>query len=82
MINKLYIDTYYILLASNWMMGYISSPTMFRSSFVMLDGLGRSVTRRMIEYLDVFQIVLSMVPLISQLDTVAVMVRGLDSSAT
>ena len=52
------------------------------SAFVMLDGLGRSVTRRMIEYLDVFQIVLSMVPLISQLDTVAVMVRGPDSSAT
>ena len=51
------------------------------SAFVMLDGQGRSVTKRMIEYLDVFQIVLNMVPLISQLDTVAVMVPGPDSSA-
>ena len=30
----------HILLARNWIMGYMSSPTISRSSFVMFDGPG------------------------------------------
>ena len=52
------------------------------SAFVMLDGQERSVTKEMIEYLDVFQIAQNMVPLIFHLDTVTVTVHGRDSFAT
>ena len=57
-----------------------SAPIMglvrMESAFVMSDGQGRSVTKGTIEYLDVFQIARSMVPLIYQLDTVNVTDRG------